>query len=324
MSEKIINVAYIGVAGVDDKDPENELILRIFAAISNSSVRIVIDPRSADFILAYPYGSGSIIFKFKWFAFQIIKKFFDIQDCTKGLRWILGVGSKPTLFISHENLDRPYWWRIYGELIIKSKIPRLTYWPKDVDAGGVRFPYWYNYAEWKDYPRSNFYTRFGKLYNIEELMSPLKKSLRRIDQAILIASQLDFPRASLLQQLKKTMEVKIFGRAGSSFVGGKYQIMKNYKYAFCCENSIGFGYDSEKIPEAWVAGCIPCGVYLNPYSDFNPSVLNGLESTNSLNAYRSPLLLNAPNLIEIEEYVKIFVDQYGLGNADLSRRAPIS
>jgi hypothetical protein len=322
--KKILNIAYSGMPDPINIDVKNMLILRIFEAMSNSEVNIVTDFKSADLILAYPYGSGSIAFKVKWLIFLVIRKILKIQDTTFGLKWILGTGSKPTLFITHENLDRPYWWRIYGELIIHSKISRLTFWPKSIDAGGARFPYWYNYVDWADYPRPNFYSRYGKLYNIEALISPLKEDTDREDAAILIASKLDFPRCSLLERFKSIKLVKVFGNAGLPFSGGKYHLMKHFKYAFCCENSIGFGYDSEKIPEAWIAGCMPCGVHLNPLSDFNPKVVNGLELNQDQAAFRNPLLLNKPNLNEIEEYVKNFIDQYGLSDANLSRRKIIS
>jgi len=325
MPHKILNIAFSGMLNSIDFDSRNELILRIIESMSKSSVRIVSDYKQADFILAYPYGSGSSLFKLKWFIFQIIRKILNIQDCTNGLRWILGVGSKPTLFISHENLDRPYWWNFYGSLLINSKIPRLTYWPKSIDQIGSRFPYWYNYVDWPDYPRPNFYySRYGRMYSLEDLMSPLKNDPMRKDEAILIASHLDYPRASILEKLSRSKVVKVFGRIGIEFKCGKYYLMREYKYALSCENSVGFGYDSEKIPEAWIAGCIPCGTFLNPYSDFNSEVLYGFELNDNQNAYNKPLLLNKPNLKEIEEYVKNFIEQYYLDNAYLSRRNPIS
>lgn len=324
MMNKNLKIAFSGMPDALLLDPNNVLILRIIGAISNSTIKIVDNYKSADMVLVYPYGSGSMNFKFKWVIFQIIKKFTKIKDYTDSFRWIIGVRSKPILFISHENLDRPYWWNTYGALIIKSKIPRLTYWPKIIDPNGARFPYWYNYVEWPDYPRQNFYTRYGKLYDIDLLMSPLKNEPNRIEEVVVVASEIDFPRASILKELRNSKVFKIFGRAGLSFYGEKYPLMKKYKYAFCCENSIGFGYDSEKIPEAWIAGCVPYGVFLNPYSDFNLEALNGFEYNDKQNAYRRPLLKNKPNLTEIEEYVKNFIEEYALGNADLSRRIAIS
>jgi hypothetical protein len=323
-SEQIIKVAFSGMSEINNTNANNILILRVIEAMSKSTVRIVADYTDADMIIAYPYGSGSILFKLKWMIFYLLRKITKIKDCTCGLRWILGIGSKPTLFISHENLDRPYWWRIYGELIVQSKFPRLTYWPKSIDSMGARFPYWYNYVEWPDYPRPNFYARFGKLYNLEVLMGPLKEDLARKDEVILVASHLDFPRESILQKLGTIKSIKIFGRAGSSFNGGKYCLMADYKYAFCSENSVGYGYDSEKIPEAWIAGCVPCGAYLNPFSDFNPKVINNIDCNFNRAAYSSPLLINKPSLNEIEEYVRNFLEENDLGNAHLPRGESLS
>jgi hypothetical protein len=277
------------------------------------------DFKNADMILAYPYGSGSSIFKVKWFLFQLIKKTFIIKDTTIGFRWILGVGSKPTLFISHENLDRPYWWHTYGSLLINSRLPRLTYWPQEIDASGARFPYWYNYVDWSDYPRSNFYSRYGKLYSLDALIAPLKEDPIRKDEVILIASHLDFPRASILDNIRKTKVVKVFGNAGTPFNGDKHSLMTKYKYALSSENSVGFGYDSEKIPEAWIAGCIPVGVFKNPYSEFNQEVMCEYDDNLNSPAFRAPLLLNTPNLRKIEQYVKNFVEEHLFGNANLSR-----
>ena len=317
MLKKGLKVAYSGMPGSINIDPSNELILRIIGDVTNSSIKIVSNCSEADMVLVYPYGSGAISFKLKWIFFQIVKKFLKIKDCTNGLRWILGVRSKPSIFISHENLDRPYWWRIYGELLASSNLPRLTYWPKQIDSKGARFPYWYNYVDWEQYPRTNFYSRFGRLYCIEALMSPLSHDLDRKEEAILIASHLDFPRKSLLDNLLTSKSVAIFGRAGAKFVGGKLNLMRMYKYAFCCENSAGFGYDSEKVPEAWMAGCIPCGVYLNPYSDFNPEILLLINSKNDQIIYNTPLLLKKPNLVEIEDYIKQFISQYSIGDANI-------
>ena len=317
MLKRSLKVAYSGMPGAINIDPRNELILRIIENATNTSIKIVSNFRESDLVLAYPYGSGAISFKLKWIFFQIVKKVFKIKECTNGLRWILGVGSRPSIFISHENLDRPYWWKTYGELVTSSNLPRLTYWPKEIDPNGARFPYWYNYIDWEKYPRNNFYSRFGRLYSIEALMSPLKQDFDRREEVILIASHLDFPRKSLLDNLLTTNSVAIFGRAGTKFVGGKLELMRKYKYAFCCENSVGFGYDSEKVPEAWMAGCIPCGVYLNPYSDFNPEILHFNNSKSDQVIYSSPLLLKKPNLEDIEDYIKQFISQYSIGDANI-------
>jgi hypothetical protein len=218
------------------------------------------------------------------------------------LRWVLGIGQAKVLFVSHENLDRPYWWNMVGRLLVESDIPRLTFWPKEIDPKGVRFPYWYNYIDWPTYPRENLYERFGRLYEIDELMRPLQVTKDRLPYAIAVGSHLDYPRAALLRSVRATMRVDCFGGMEKKFSGCKLDLMSQYQYAFCPENSAGYGYDTEKLPEAWVAGCLPVGFYLNPFSDFNPALFT---EQNKLDVATSqPLLLRRPDLTEIENYVR--------------------
>jgi len=51
--------------------------------------------------------------------------------------------------------------------------------------------------------------------------------------------------------------------------GKKLELLQQYKYCVTSENSPGYGYESEKVPEARIAGCIPIGYIANPFSDFN-------------------------------------------------------
>ena len=207
------------------------------------------------------------------------------------------------LFISHENLDRPFWWKLYGNFLIKSNVPRLTFWPKTIDPRGCRFPYWYNYLSWKEYPRDDNYARFGRYYSATELLAPLAINESRKDAVVVISSHLDHPRAAMLEKLGTQQKIEIYGSAGISFKGSKIELMNKYKFAFCAENSVGFGYDTEKIPEAWVAGCIPRAIYLNPFSDFNPAILN--INPDDPNTYAKVTLLKfEPSLEEVEAYVK--------------------
>lgn len=295
----------------------NNLLLRIFEKVSGCKLIHVNSVRESDFVLAYPYGSAEFKFKIKWIIAFILRRLFQVKS-TSFLSWVLGVGNKPTLFVSHENLDRPYWWGTYGKLLLNSNLPRLTFWPKEIDPKGARFPYWYNYIQWDAYPRENFYNRFGRLYTIRELMAPLKMDLGREKKALCISSHLDYPRLALLENLKLSLPVDLYGNAGKSFLGDKYSLMSKYRYAFCPENSAGYGYDTEKIPEAWAAGCIPLCGYLNPYSDFNPEILK-LNKGNEELLLSTPLLLQEPTLNEIEEYVAEFIQQHHIGDADLQR-----
>lgn len=318
MPQKKIKFTLKGALISSDQDRRNNLLLRIFEKVGNIQLEYVTNLADADFVLAYPYGSGKFYFKLKWIVISILQRFLVSRDSTALLRWLLGVGSKPTLFVSHENLDRPYWWKAYGKLLSASNLSRITFWPKSIDPKGVRFPYWYNYLQWAAYPRESFYSRYGRLYEIEVLMAPLKNNLDRQNKAVCITSHLDYPRLSLLEDIQLRLPVDIYGNAGISFAGDKYSLMKQYRYAFCPENSVGFGYDTEKIPEAWMAGCIPICQYLNPFSDFNPEILKLSKCLNEL-PENIPLLLKAPTLTEIEDYVKEFIHQNNIGYANLQR-----
>jgi hypothetical protein len=316
MPKKILKIAYRGIANSKEVDLENDLLLRIISRVSGSEVQVVDSIYQADLILAYPYESGRLFFRLKWIFATLFKKKFGQAGATILFKWLIGASNKPVIFVSHENLDRPYWWKTYGNFLISSDVPRLTFWPKNIDPFGARFPYWYNYINWDSYPRRNFYTRYGKLYDLDKLMSPLHHDATRDSNAVMISSHLDFPRAALLKNIKTNIKVDVYGGAGLSFDGPKYDLMTKYRYAFCPENSVGYGYDTEKIPEAWIAGCIPLGIYLNPFSEFNSEIV-GLKNYDLESAHQVPLLLKKPTLIEIEEYIEKVIRQYDLSNTYL-------
>lgn len=318
-----LKVAYIGATWDGGVDSKNDLLLRIIEKVSGCQICVVNDVREAEIVLAYPYVVGSWGFRFKWLVAHFLRKLGLVKDYSRLFRKMLGVGDKPVIFVSHENLDKPYWWNLLGRFLVESNIPRLTFWPHEIDPHGARFPYWYNYVDWPEYPREEFYQRFGRLYKIDELLSPLSPQDGRKNAAVSISSHLDHPRQALLQFVRGKLLVEAWGGAGARFSGGKLDLMQQYKFAFCPENSTGYGYDTEKIPEAWAAGCIPVGIYLNPYSDFNPSILEcSLASGDAV--YRAPLLLKTPNLRAVEDYVRQFLGKYLSGYAHLQRDITLS
>ena len=302
-STNVCYLAYVGADGPIDNNYKNDLLCQIIEKVSERKVKIVKNKSEADLILAYPYMAGKISFNLKWIAATIAKKIFGLKDCTWIFRWLIGVGRQPLLFISHENLDRPFWWKMFGTFLVSSDVPRLTFWPKQIDPRGCRFPYWYNYVEWTQYPRDQCYSRFGRYYKVTELMSPLVLDSTRLNSVVVVSSHMDHPRSSLIKHIGDNFKVEIYGSSGIKFNSSKIELMRKYMFAFCAENSVGYGYDTEKIPEAWVAGCIPLAINLNPFSDFNPDILN--INPSEPNTFTKTLLLKSePSLKEIEEYVK--------------------
>lgn len=297
-------VFYVGYGSqVQPNLVNDDLLLLVIQKITGKEVKLTSNIRNADLVIAYPYITSSFIFKIKWLLSMLAATLHLIERDGINFRWLLGVKHKKVLFVSHENLDRPYWWNMIGRFLISSDLPRLTFWPNEVDPNGGRFPYWYNYIDWPTYPRAAGYPRFGRLYTISELCAPLSPSSNRLDRAIAISSHLDHPRSALLKSLESKFKIDVFGQAGSRLEGSKLNEMQKYKFAFCPENSVGFGYETEKIPEAWVAGCVPIGIFLNPYSQFNPNLSK--INPNDPDTYQDIKLLDRePNLNEIENYVR--------------------
>ena len=213
---------------------------------------------------------------------------------------IHGFGSR-TIFITAENLQHPAWVGV-GDLIRRSSLPRLTSWPKEIDQEGERLPYWYSHVDWPELrdlgPR--VYPRYGQLLNLETLMQPLSFNEAKIDSVAVMVSHSKFPRNKVLDQISNRYRLDVPTTVDRDLP--KFQFFNRYKYAFAGENSIGIGYCTEKVPEAWQAGCFPMGVFSSPHSDWNEDVL-GLYQ-HSMAALEQPLLKKRPSLNDVVAYVK--------------------
>ena len=208
--------------------------------------------------------------------------------------------SEKFLVVAFENLQHPAW-ADFGRLLIDSKVKRLTFFPEEVDSNGARLPYWWNYLDFPDFPRPEAtYGRYGRLYSLEKLMTPIPRISNRLSRACWIGSYVAEPRASFLRVADSQFGLDVFGSAGSPMHAPKAEVLSRYRYAVAAENSLGIGYDTEKVPEVWDSGCLPVATFTQPMSDFNPRALNLLEPAQS---HRHPLLLSAPNPIRVLEYL---------------------
>jgi len=257
---------------------------------------------------------------------------FDLQDGIResgrrrgrrrGLRWnspieqgasnlesvLAGMGvSQPTIIQVAENLDRPEWKQI-GALIRASDVPRATFWPREIDPQGVRLPYWWNYVRWPELPRPRAqYQRYGSLYELDALLAPLDPGLlhSKHNKAVLVSANMEFPRAALVREVERFIPVEVLGgTAGSG--RPKRDILKGFRYALVPENSLGYGYCTEKVPEAWMSGCLPLGVTQQPWSDWPqlPCVLDPRQADSG----QAPLLHQRPSLDGVIEYVSRVLD----------------
>lgn len=300
--KKNIKLFLLGAPKTNEFDKNNDLLIRMIENVNSCNIILANEITNADIVIAYPYIANTINFKIRWLISIIFLRKKMKADGDFDFNWLVGANRKPLLFVCHENLDKPFWWMRLGRFLVRSNTSRLTFWPKNIDPVGCRFPYWYNYVNWPQYSRETNYPRFGKLYDINQLLQPLAPQANdRLEKAVMVSSHNDFPRRNIIKKIQKTYNLDIWGNGYRSFKSDKLTLLKKYRYNVCPENSVGMGYDTEKLPEAWLAGCIPTGYFLNPYSDFNPDVLLDEEQP-----FKKPLLKTTPKLDEIEKYLGDF------------------
>ena len=239
----------------------------------------------------------------------------DLRDAVDERKGLVSGGDEPTLervafemsgggkvlIVSFENHQHPYW-EDFGDQLMRSNLPRLTFYPSEIDSRGERFPYWWNYLDWPDFPRPRAnYKRYGRLYDLDKLMQPVPVVTDRRERACWVGTyEQEEPRKSLLARAEQQFGLDVYGGAGIPFQGPKHEILRQYKYSVAAENSYGCGYDSEKVPEVWDSGCVPLAGFAQPYSDFNSNVL---DPRNPTACHSEPLLLSRPNPSRLLDYL---------------------
>lgn len=193
----------------------------------------------------------------------------------------------------------------------------------------IRIPYWMEMIDWhEEGVTGNQNPRFGRLLNLERLCSPLGEDfLQRPQKAAIFASHLREPRGTLLEAVKRQIEVVEFGKSFNSQIKNhsesgliKFDELQHFAFNLCPENGMHPGYYTEKIPEAFMAGCLPITwVDENVRIDFNPLAFINLapmsvnqfselgdilHSQEILRGYaEQPLLLNRPSLEPLKNYL---------------------
>lgn len=198
----------------------------------------------------------------------------------------------------------------------------------------LRFPYWKDHLDWshegifRSINEGNA-QRFGSYHRIDDLMEPQGNTFLQKKDTCIFSSHLDEPRKSIYLQFSKNFKVdgygpyfnkKLFNHNSSSFK--KYEVMKNYSFNLCPENTIYPGCYSEKVTDAFVGKCLPISCMDNNVNeDFNEkafvnlnnfffdnfvSIMNLLKDPSFLKKFTSePLLKKKPNL----EKEKIFINK---------------
>ena len=156
-----------------------------------------------------------------------------------------------------------------------------------------RMPYWMEMIDWtKEGVTGNQNPRFGRLLNLDRLCSPLGEDfLHRPQKAAIFASHLREPRGTLLHAVKRQIEVVEFGKSFNPQIKNhsesglvKFDELQKFAFNLCPENGMHPGYYTEKIPEAFMAGCLPITwADDNVKVDFNPKAFINLAPMSGAN-----------------------------------------
>lgn len=185
--------------------------------------------------------------------------------------------NKADYFITGENRDPEF----------RRARKQIGFWRSYKNRSDVfRFPNWMWHLNWPEIADQPPYPRYGLRLDIDRLMRPIKDTYSakqltsRQNKAILFSKHLREPRRQLYEVTNSVLGCDGYGGAfnNDNRAQAKMPIMEGYKFNLCPENSIGDGYITEKIPEAFHSGCIPI-TWCRPEDleeDFNSEALVNL------------------------------------------------
>lgn len=224
-----------------------------------------------------------------------------------------------TLFHTAENLRHDH---IKADFAISHDL--------DIDSDRhFRLPYWMETIDWSHEGLvGNRNPRYGELLKLERLQAPLgDQFLKRAQKAVLITSHLREPRAACLLALQELMPVDGMGPYFNKDIKHhhtsdfrKSDILQQYAFNLCPENGMYPGYVTEKIPEAFAAGCLPITfVDESVRVDFNskafmnlaPMLGNNFEQLEGLLKLKDrledyanqPLVIGSPNTVGLQNFL---------------------
>jgi hypothetical protein len=190
------------------------------------------------------------------------------------------------------------------------------------DGRNFRIPLWYMQLQWpnllRDQPAqgSKAWSSFEPLTEIDPLLQPRQAKQARSAFCCFVAANREPHRMLAVERLSSFRRVDLFGPiTGKPFQGSKYELLSNYRFNLCFENSTFPGYYTEKLLQSWVGGCIPLYYSDKWYvRDFNPLAAINRSDFASLDEFvdyvatvdaspskyeeifRQPLLLERPSL----------------------------
>jgi hypothetical protein len=177
----------------------------------------------------------------------------------------------------------------------------LGFHQTDLNEKIFRLPYWMTCINWwpnEFYPRNYVGGNIINLNNYRPAVDAETIASRKF--CSIVASNGVSNRFDIVENLSNVDVVECFGSAFNNRVEeNKIDIIKNYNFNICYENSIGPGYVTEKLFEALLASTIPiywgsefCGNDFNPQSFVNTTDMSRSEVFDSIKyLHRNPGLV---------------------------------
>jgi len=261
----------VGLCGVS-WDYKQSLVPKVIEMIAG---RITwVPPEKADLVIVGPFDCDLNAYKRNY-----VPKFFRARDVKETyLDKIKGI----KLFHTNENI-RPD--KVKADFSIS-----FDHTPHN--PTNFRFPYWMEFIDWsKQGIKDQTNPRFGCLFDQDALLQPLDTQFyKRVFKAAFFTSHLVEPRNGLYALIKQFIDVDGFGAAFDSNIKNhaqseiiKKQVLSDYVFNLCPENSMYPGYNTEKIPESFISGCIPITWTVPGKNlDFNHNAYINLADQNDL------------------------------------------
>jgi len=201
-----------------------------------------------------------------------------------------------------------------------------------VNNNHFRFPIWKDHIDWSHEGIKREFTltakRFGAFWKLEDLLRPQGVNFIKKKNICLVTSHMTEPKLSIYLKFKEYFQVdgygsyfdkKIKNHNSSNF--SIRDILQNYAFNLCPENSLFPGYYNERVPNAFLANTLPITwADQNIDLDFNSKafinlidhasnnyddICNLLKDDNYLLNYsKEPLLLKKPNLDKERVFVQ--------------------
>ena len=206
----------------------------------------------------------------------------------------------------------------------------------DYDSYGGRnhrLPLWYGRLAWDGFvqqPRKQNAHNHGyePLIDIDSLTRPRKLDWsKKTNFCAMVAGNPEGLRVNLYNSISRYKPVHGYGNMfGRALRASKFDLLEDYKFCLCPENSVYDGYVTEKLIDAYAGGTIPIysgtmsvdcdfheGAYLNYMNtkdmDWFVTTIQAIDESKEIyeDMYNRPLLWEAPSLDNAIAFVRSIV-----------------